>query len=328
MRTIADFEFPDEELAVLRKAVWLEIGTLFYVLASAGLVFLVMGSSQGARAAFFEDLISLVPAAAFLIASRVRKLKPSHKHPYGWGGAVSVGYLAASLALAAMGAFLVYEAASKALGGEQTTIGGFALGDTVVWGGWPMITVLVLTAAGSILLGRAKLKLAPKVHDKVLFADAKMMQADWTSALASCFGILGVGMGWWWLDIVAGGLIGLDILHDGLKNTTIAVEDLIERRPMKTDGSAPEEAPTVLRDFALGLDWVEEAEVRVREVGHVFFGEVFVRPKDQIDDLPRRVGQAMAQARALDWRFHDVTFIPLDDLERNDGGLRDGRGEA
>ena len=64
--------------------------------------------------------------------------------------------------------------------------------------------------------------------------------------------------------------------------------------------------------------------IKRSDVGHVFFAEVFVRARDGVDDLPRRVREAMAGARGLDWRLHDVTFVPVDDLDGADEGLRDG----
>jgi hypothetical protein len=45
-----------------------------------------------------------------------------------------------------MGAFLLLEAAMKFLAGEKPTIGGFNLFGQMVWGGWPMLAVLLYTA--------------------------------------------------------------------------------------------------------------------------------------------------------------------------------------
>lgn len=323
MRTTEDFEFPPEELAVMRKARRLEIITLVYIVAAATSVWFVAGSSQAARAAFLEDVVSLAPSLAFLVAAQVRKIPASRDFPYGRGGAVSIAYLTAALALAAMGSFLVFEAVMTFVAGERTTIGGMSLFGRVVWAGWPTMGVLLMTGVGSMILGHLKLKLAPKIHDKVLFADAKMMRADWLSVLATVVGVGGVGLGLPWLDPLAGGVIGADILKDGVTNTKAAVADLTQRRPTKVDGSGPEDAPDMLKAYALSLAWVAEAEVRVRESGHCYFGEVFVRPEPDVDDLPVKVREAMAGARAMDWRWHDVTFIPVDDLELADEGLRD-----
>lgn len=55
------------------------------------LVAVVMGSSQAMRAAWIEDLLSLIPPIAFLIALRVARMAPTRARPTaltgpsGWG---------------------------------------------------------------------------------------------------------------------------------------------------------------------------------------------------------------------------------------------------
>jgi divalent metal cation (Fe/Co/Zn/Cd) transporter len=274
-----------------------------------------MGGSQAMRTSFFEDLISIVPAMMFLICTRIARRKPTATFPYGFHGAVSIGYLTASLALFGMGVFLLIEALIKMIAVERTTIGGMTLAGNTIWAGWPMIAAILATVGPSILLGRKKLELAPQVHDKILFADAQMMKADWVTATATAVGVLGVGLGFWWVDPVAAALVSLSILKDGVDNIGIAVGDLIERRPMKTDQSGPEPLADVLRECIEELDWVASASVRLREVGHVFFGEVFVRPRETPADLPTKIRQAVETARALNWRLHDVTVTVLDERQ-------------
>ncbi len=55
--------------------------------------------------------------------------------------------------------------------------------------------------------------------------------------------------------------------------------------------------------------------MRVREVGHVLFGEIFVRPRDGVTDLPRRTREARDAALETWWRLHDLTVTVLDRLE-------------
>ena len=81
---------------------------------------------------------------------------------------------------------------------------------------------------------------------------------------------------------------------------------------MKTDRSGPEPLPDELHKFINGLDWVADASVRLREVGHVFFGEVFVTPRGLPDDLPGKIRRAAADAKKINWRLHDVTITVYD----------------
>ena len=81
-----------------------------------------------------------------------------------------------------------------------------------------------------MFLGRAKLKLSETLHDKVLYADADMNKADWTTGVAAIAGIVGIGIGWWWADSVAALLISLSIVRDGLRNLKGAVAALMDTR--------------------------------------------------------------------------------------------------
>lgn len=118
----------------------------------------------------------------------------------------------------------------------------------------------------------------------------------------------GSGAGFWWVDPAAATLVSLDILEEGVTNIRVAVGDLIERRPMKTDRSAPEPLPELLKARIEKLDRVESAEVRLREVGHVFFSEAFVTPRDPVYDLPRKIRDAVAEVRAINRRLRDLTI--------------------
>jgi divalent metal cation (Fe/Co/Zn/Cd) transporter len=318
MRPVDAFDLPPEKEHDLKKARRLEMWTLIYIASSTTFLGLTMGTSQAMRTSFFEDALSSVPAVAFLVCTRIARRKPDKDFPYGYHGVVSIGYLTASLALVGMGAFLLINAVMKLIALDRTTIGGITLFGHTVWAGWPMLVAVAYTAIPSVFLGRAKLKLAPKIHDKILYADAKMMKADWMAETATASGVLGVGLGLWWLDPVAAALVSADILKDGVVNVYVAVCDLMEHRPMKTDRSGPEPLPDELRAYIEGLDWVASATVRLREVGHVFFGDVFVTPRGSLEDLPAKIRRAVEDAKSINWRLHDVTITVLDQWPARD----------
>lgn len=312
MRPAAAIDLPAEKQHDLQRARRLAVWTLAYVATDAVFLGLTMGGSQAMRTSFVEGLLSAVPAVAFLVCTRVAFWPPNERFPYGYHGTVSIGYLTASLALAAVGAILLVEAVAKLVLVERTTIGGMTLFGSTIWAGWPMLAALAYAVVPGIFLGRAKLRLAPAIHDKILYADAKMMRADWIAQTATAAGVIGVGFGFWWIDPVAAAFVSIGILKDGVVNVGVSVADLMERQPMKTDRSGPEPVIEQLRQLVGGLDWVAHAEVRLREVGHVFFGEVFVTPRACTADLPRRVRDAVDQAQSLNWRLHDVTMTVLD----------------
>jgi divalent metal cation (Fe/Co/Zn/Cd) transporter len=311
MKPVAPQEFPAKQQAAYRSARRLEWASIAYLASAAVFVYFVMGSSQAMRTSYYEDLISLVPPLAFLIAARVARRAPSKRFPYGLHGAVSIGYLTAALALFAMGAFLLIEAAHKLFTLERTTIGGYELFGTVVWAGWPMLAALAYSGIPSYFLGRAKLRLAGEIHDKVLYADAEMNRADWMAEAAAAVGVLGTGLGLWWADAAAAALVSLDIVRDGLRNLRTAVSDLLDEAPQSaTREDEPDPLPERLARHLAALDWVESVEVRMREAGHVFIGEAYVVPKSE-ERLVERVAELSARAKAFDWRVQELAVMPV-----------------
>ncbi|HEX8257320.1 MAG TPA: hypothetical protein VF589_06775, partial [Allosphingosinicella sp.] len=108
--------------------------------------------------------------------------------------------------------------------------------------------------------------------------------------------------------------VSVDILHDGVGTLKVAVADLIDRKPERTDQKGAERLPGKVREHLEALDWVEKADVRMREEGHIFVGEAFVIPKAGTRDLIAKIERAVAEAKAIDWRMHDLVVQPVADL--------------
>ncbi|HEV2755206.1 MAG TPA: cation diffusion facilitator family transporter [Actinomycetota bacterium] len=310
-------ELPPDKERVHARAVRLEWITIGYLLSAIFFIYLTLGSSQAMKTAWFEDILSLVPAISFLIATRIRRRKPDRTHPYGWHRAMSIAYLIASLALLSMGFFLLFDAVMSLISFEHPTIGTVVAFEHEVWLGWLMIPAAAYSAFPAMMLGRMKLPLARELHDKVLYADAKMNKADWLTGVAAILGVTGIAFGLWWADGAAAALISTDILHDGISNIRRAVVDLMDAAPVRVDDSGLEPLPARLETEARKLSWVRDAQVRLRDEGHVFFGEVFVVPRDG-ERLTERLGEARETLLRLDWRIHDLVLMPVAELEERE----------
>jgi cation diffusion facilitator family transporter len=313
MKPVNVRELPPERQPVLRKAIRLEVVTIAYLVSVVVLMYLVMGSSQAMKSAWLEDLLSLLPPIAFLAATPFRDRPATEKFPYGFHRAVSIAFLVASVALLGMGLFLFFDSAMKLIRAERPTIGTVTLFGEVIWLGWLMIPVLLWSVIPAFFLGRAKGQPARVLHNKVLYADGEMNKADWLTGVAAMVGVLGIAIGWWWADAVAAIVISCDITWDGFKNVRACVFDLIDRMPQTVDDRAGEAIPTRLATELKKLDWVVDAEVRLRECGQVFFGEAFVRPKDR-RHLMARLEEARQVARSLDWRLQEVVIELVGDV--------------
>jgi cation diffusion facilitator family transporter len=322
-------ELPEEAREALRRAKRLEWVTIGYLAVTIVAVFLVMGNSQAMRTAWAEDLLSLAPPIAFLVAVRLVSKPPTEKYPYGLHRSVGVGHLVAALALLSMGGFLVVDAASGLVTAEHPPIGTMTLLGVTFWAGWAMVAVMALTIPLPIVFGRKKMELAEQLHDKVLYADADMNKADWMTAAGSIVGVLGIGIGWWWADSAAALFISGSILWDGVKNLRAAITDLIDHRARTYDGEETHPVVGRLEELLRGLPWVAEAGARVRDEGHVFHAEAFVVPRGGRTPSLTKLVAAREACEELDWKLHDVTVVLVDELPeeaRASAGSARGRG--
>ncbi|QGQ19295.1 cation transporter [Cellulomonas sp. JZ18] len=310
-RRFGSTELPAEQEQALRRAVRLAWLTIGFLVTAIVLMYLVMGSSQAMRTAWAEDLLSLIPPTAFLVATHVTRRRPSPRHPYGYHRSVGVGHLVAGTALLTMGALLVWESASSLLAQEHPPVGVLVVLDQPVWSGWLMIAVLAYTAVPPVLLGRAKLPLARTLHDRVLYADADMNRADWLTAVAGIVGVLGIGVGLWWADATAALVISFSILKDGVSNVRTATVALMDARATTVDGDEVHPLVAQVDAHLAGVPWVADGRVRLRDEGHVFHAECFVVPRaghaPTLEDLTALV----RDVSDLDWKLQDVVVAPV-----------------
>lgn len=305
---------PEKQSEILRKAIrleWISVVVLTVIIVMVGLV---MGQSQAMRVAWVEDILGLLPPVAFLVATRVIRRAPSRDHPYGHHRAIGVGHLVSAVALFFMGAFLLVDSAIGLLMVDKPPIGIMVLFGYDVWAGWPMVVAMLVAVPPMVVLGRMKLKLAEELHDKVLFADADMMKADWMTGLATVVGVLGIGMGFWWADAAAAIVVSASIVKDGVTNVRAAVTGLTDARAKTFDDKEPHPLTVEVEQKARQAPWVREARARVRDEGHVFHVEMFVVPLLGMDPSPAQIVELRTMLEDLDWKVHDVVVAVVDEI--------------
>lgn len=306
--------FGDAQRDALQRAIRLEWITLAWMTGTVLLVALVAGQSQAMRAAWAEDLLSLLPPIAFLVATRRIRKQPNRRHPYGYHRSIGVAHLVAAIALLIMGGYLVFDSVMGLVKVERPPIGLTVLFGQGIWAGWLMVAVMVVTSIGPVILGLKKLKLSEQLHDKVLFADADMSKADWTTAIATIAGVLGVGLGLWWADATAALLVSISILRDGLKNLRGSIGGLTDAEARTYDDSEPHPLTRQIEVRAGQEQWVGEVAARVRDQGHVFHAEVFVVPRPGTEPALQQIADLRDRIYELDWKVHDVVVAPVPQL--------------
>jgi len=305
---------PQEQAEARLRAKRLEWATLIAMGTVVVLMGLVTGNSQAMRTAWIEDMLSFVPPVAVLIAMRVEQRAPDARFPFGYYRTVSIAFLCAALALTVFGGLLLFDAVQTLLSRDRPTIGTLRLFGETVWQGWVMIAVLIYSVIPPVLLGRLKEPVAKRLHNKALYADARMNRADWMTGAAAICGVLGIGVGLWWADAAAAALISLDVLRDGLRNLSMAVRDLADEAPRHIDPPEFDPLPRRMRELLERQAWVKEAAVMLREEGDLLTGQVYVVPRSDAD-LVARVEQAVRDLQALDWRLYDLAVTPVRRLD-------------
>ncbi|QHL86963.1 cation diffusion facilitator family transporter [Nibribacter ruber] len=318
MQPLNSFEYPEELKPAFEKAKRLEWITIFYLISAAALMFFTMGNSQAMKTAWFEDALSLTPSISFLIASRVFHKKPNKDFPYGYHRVVSIAYLCSSLALFAVGAFLIIDSSMTLIKQEHPTIGIAVIFGHEIWLGYVMMAALVYGSVPPVILGHMKLPLAKQLHEKNLFTDAEMNKADWMTGLAAILGIAGIGLGFWWADAVAALIISLDIIKDGFTNLKQAVFDLMDEQPKTVEEQKKDPLLDKIDALLKKQDWVKEHVFRMREEGHVYLGEAYVVPTSD-EDLVENLNQLGEEVEDLSWRIEEFVIMPVREIPETTG---------
>jgi cation diffusion facilitator family transporter len=309
------FELPPElrpDLPKARRAAWLSI-----VLLGIGSVVLAftMGQSEAMKTAWVTEVLSMLPPAAYLIATRYELRPPTERFPFGYFRSISVSYLVAACALTLIGLWLLWDALTKLLGQRRPPIGSVVLFGHQLWAGWTMIAALSASMLVGMLLGKLKEPLADRLHDKALKAEAQMNRDEWISEGAAIAGLLLVAFGFWWGDAGAAAFISIEIVRDGWHNVRQVIGDLMDEAPTVMEKRELEALPRKLQQTAERMPWVERAAARLREQGRVLTGEVFVVPKPDTTDLVSHLESAANQFSELDWRLHGLVVAPVSGLD-------------
>lgn len=314
MRVIGRTDLPREQREAMKRAVFWEWATIAYAAVTILAVSFVVGNSQAMKTAWIEDMLSVIPQISFLVALVFIRRPPTRGFPYGWHRAMGIGHLVAGVALFGVGAHLAIESATALITREHPTIGSVVLFGETVWQGWLMVAVMGIIVIGPFIYGRAKMKLAKTLHNKILYADAAMAKADWQTNVASIVGVLGVGVGLWWLDGVAALFISIGIVKDGYTSTRFAVRDLIDERARSYDDSETDPLTWKILDRVRLEPWVQFAGVRMRDQGQVFHTEVFVVPKRGRTPRTKILEDLCHELAELDWKVQDIVIVPVTNL--------------
>ncbi len=294
---------PDALRQDFRSAKTLEWWTLVWMSSVVVVMYLVIGSSQAMKNALVEDVLSLIPAATFLVSAHLEKRAPSDKFPYGFLRAHTLAFFASAVNLTSVASFLIYESTMTLIKAEHPTIGPVTIAGEAIWLGWLMLAALVYSVIPPMILGHLKKPIAERMRDKVLHTDALMQKADWHTGLAGVVGVLGIGLGLWWADSLAALLIALSVLKDGVRSLRSASAELVDGAPRRLEDNAISEEAVHLQD-RLAKHW-PDAQIRLHEPGRYIMASV-----DGVADPGPIPPASELMEGGPEWRLGRLTFSP------------------
>lgn len=305
--------FPPDYKSVVSKVKKIEWITLGFLISVIILMALVMGSSQAMKSTVFDELFGLVAGSSFLLAMRYYNRKPNEKYPYGYHKSISLAFLCSSFGLLSIGLYIFIDSVITLVKAEHATIGSYYVFGMVIWKGWIMIAVLLYSIIPAVILGKMKKPLAQKLKDRVILTDSKMNKAEWLSGSAAIVGVTGIYFGLWWADAATAIFISIDILHDGYTNISKAVKEMMDATPRKLEQEGQDPLVEEVRQKIKEQSWVKDANLRLRESGHIYFGEVDLYTNSK-DDIASKVMNLQHSLKEWNWRIHDLTFTVVDHI--------------
>jgi cation diffusion facilitator family transporter len=246
-----------------------------------------------------------------------RELKPAtRRFPYGHYRVIAVCFLLTAVSLLSMGLFLLIDAVLKLIHQQRPVIGGFPVGGSVIWLGWPMIGALAISLAVGMYAGKAKQPVAKALASKALEADSATHRNEYMSEGAGILGLTLVAFGFWWGDAAAAAVISVQIVYEGFGNLQQVIADLMDESPTVLGTTDLEPLPDKVKHAVERASWVDTAMVRLREHGHVITGEIYVVPRNA-DGLVMKIEELIADLKNIDWRLHALTIMPVRTLDHS-----------
>lgn len=291
--------------AEARRLEWLSLAGIGSVVV---VMVLASGSSQAMRAAWIEDALALMPPLLYLVALRYVDRRPTEEFPFGYERVMPLSFMGAALVLLAFGAYLILDAVLAWVGGESQQIGTMTAWGRTFWAGWPMLAALGYSVVWPLVLGRKKQVLAEQLRDRTLHTDATMNRDDWLTAVFAGLGVIGVALGFSWAAHLAAIVVGLQVTSDGVEHLREATAVLIDRRPRTVDLDDVDELEPKLAQAVSRIPWVEDGDVRIRELGARVIVEAIVVPREHDVDLSV-LEEATRHLESLSWRIANVSII-------------------
>jgi len=256
----------------------------------AELAIALMSNSVGLLGDALHNVSDVSTSLVVFIGFRLSNRSATPDHPYGYERAEDLAGLEVALVVWASAVFAGYISIHKLVVHGHTS--HLALG----------MLAAGIGIAGNRVVAWYKQRVGTRIQSATLVADARHSWLDALASAGALLGLIGVALGYWWADGVAGLIVTAFIIHVGWEVTSDLVAHLMD--------SVDPEIMTATEEAALSIDGVEHVHVRPRWMGRSLLIEVegFVTPDTTVRQgeqigktVEAAVTSAVPQSRAVLW---------------------------
>lgn len=230
------------------KGAWLSIFT-YLILAAVKLFIASIGNSSALRADGLNNATDVVASVAVLIGLKISQKPPDDDHHYGHFRAEMIASLIAAFIMMTIGIQVLFDTVQTILSSQP------AQPDMVTaWTALGAALVMFLVYLYNLRLGR-------KINSTALQAAAQDNKSDALVSIGAFAGIIGAQFQLYWLDPLAGAIVGLIICKTAWDIFYTATHTL-------TDGFQPEELEEIKDSIKAHPDVLDIKDIKGRKHGN------------------------------------------------------------
>ncbi|WP_449354120.1 cation diffusion facilitator family transporter [Virgibacillus natechei] len=224
-----------DNLKIGEKGAWLSIGT-YIILAFVKLIVAEIGDSEALRADGLNNTTDVVASIAVLVGMKISRKPPDEDHHYGHYRAETVASLFAAFIMMFIGLQVILNTI------QQVIAHGSVKPDLLT--AW----VAIGSALIMFLVYFYNVRLAKKVQSDALYAAAQDNRSDALVSIGAFIGIMGAQFGLFWLDPLAGLMVGVIICKtawDIFKDATHTLTDGFDEKQLEQIQASISKVPEV-----------------------------------------------------------------------------------
>ncbi|GGA73214.1 cation diffusion facilitator family transporter [Ornithinibacillus halotolerans] len=266
------------------KGAWISI---FAYLFLAGVKLLVgyIGNSEALWADGLNNSTDVVASIAILIGLRISQKPPDQNHRYGHYRAETIASLLASFIMVAVGLQVIFSTIGNMFTSEGTRP--------------DMLTAWTALGAAIIMffVYHYNLSLSRKINSAALYAASQDNRADALVSIGAFIGIIGAQFGLYWLDPLAGLIVGVIICRTAweiFKDSTL----------MLTDGFDEDRLQKIKAEISTFPEVKKVEDIKGRALGNQSVLDVTIKVDPQLNvikshDITVKIEEALAEKHGI-----------------------------